>query len=117
MRLITLIIFLFISFSIYAADLPISLLKLPPGFKINVYAYPVPDARSMALGPDNIIFVGTRTEGKVYAIVPDAKEPNGTKVITIAKDLNMPNGVAYADGSLYSLKFIAYYVTIILLLT
>src|SRR4051812_32625563 len=35
-------------------------IKLPPGFKIDLYAV-VPDARSMAVAPStNMLFVGTR---------------------------------------------------------
>ncbi|WP_425530315.1 hypothetical protein, partial [Stenotrophomonas maltophilia] len=34
--------------------------KLPPGFKIDLYAI-VPDARHMAVGPNTgVVFVGTR---------------------------------------------------------
>ena len=46
-------------------------IKLPPGFKIRLYAR-VPGARHMAIGPQGkVIFVGTgRT--KVYAVTVDA---------------------------------------------
>jgi glucose/arabinose dehydrogenase len=84
-----------------AQDLPLNLLRLPPGFTIEIYAAPVPDAREMALGPKGIVFVGSRTAGNVYAIIPDAKNTHGTRVLTIATGLNMPNGVAFQNGSLY----------------
>src|SRR4029453_12637471 len=48
---------------------PIEKLKLPPGFRIAVYAYPVPGARSMTLGARGTLFVGTQDKGVVYAIV------------------------------------------------
>ena len=38
-----------------AKDLPLSKLKLPPGFKIEVFADGVPTARSMALGDKGTI--------------------------------------------------------------
>ena len=42
-------------------------IKLPPGFKIDLYAL-VPDARHMAVGPQGVVtFVGTR-KNKVYAV-------------------------------------------------
>ncbi len=44
-------------------------ITLPPGFQISVYAGDVPNARQMAAGPDGIVFVGSRSEGKVYAVV------------------------------------------------
>jgi glucose/arabinose dehydrogenase len=76
-------------------------IKLPPGFEIGVYAANVADARSMALGPGGTLFVGTRTAGRVYAIVDANGDNKGDEVITIARGLNMPNGVAFRDGSLY----------------
>ena len=43
-------------------------ISLPPGFKIETYA-DVPNARSMALSESGILFVGTRSSDKVYAVV------------------------------------------------
>ena len=37
-----------------------SAIKLPPGFKIEVYGSNVPNARSMVLSPSGVLFVGTR---------------------------------------------------------
>jgi hypothetical protein len=44
-------------------------IKLPPGFKIDIYAENVEGARSMALGKQGTLFVGTRKAGKVYAVI------------------------------------------------
>ena len=76
-------------------------IKLPPGFNISIYADNVPGARSMALSPNGILFVGTRSEGNVYAIVDTDKDNNADKIYTIAKNLNMSNGVAFKNGSLF----------------
>jgi glucose/arabinose dehydrogenase len=75
-------------------------IKLPPGFTISVYAE-VPSARSMALSPSGIVYVGNRDGNKVYAIVDENKDGKADKVYTVASGLNMPNGVAFKDGSLY----------------
>src|SRR5687768_1157619 len=40
----------------------LSKLKLPAGFSIALYADNVPGARSMALGSDGTVFVGTRAQ-------------------------------------------------------
>ncbi|WP_106225813.1 PQQ-dependent sugar dehydrogenase [Legionella pneumophila] len=82
-------------------DLPLNLLKYPAGFTVSIYARPVVDAREMALGSKDIVFVGSRNAGKVYAVIPDKKNSHGTRVLTIASGLNMPNGVAFHQGSLY----------------
>lgn len=75
-------------------------IKMPPGFKISMYAR-VPGARSMALSSGGILFVGTRKQGSVYAVLDRNKDHAADKVITVAKGLHMPNGVAFRNGALY----------------
>lgn len=43
-------------------------IKLPPGFTISLFADNVPNARTLALGKNGTIFVGTRSNGSVYAV-------------------------------------------------
>jgi glucose/arabinose dehydrogenase len=76
-------------------------ITLPPGFRIDIYADNVKGARSMALSPNGVLFVGTRNAGNVYAILDTNRDYKADKVITIASGLNEPNGVALKDGSLY----------------
>jgi glucose/arabinose dehydrogenase len=78
--------------------LPLDKIKLPPGFEISLFADNVPNARSMTLGPDGVLFVGTPTD-RVYAVRYQGAK--ATKVTTIASGLNAPNGVAFRDGALY----------------
>src|SRR6201990_2414719 len=52
------------------ADL-IKKIKLPPGFKIDVYAGGVLQARQMAWGDKGTLFVGSFDLGNVYAITDD----------------------------------------------
>jgi glucose/arabinose dehydrogenase len=82
-------------------ELPLDRLKLPPGFGIQLYATGLPDARSMALGPGGTLFVGTRELGNVYAVLDQDGDQRADKVVTIVEGWNMPNGVAFRDGSLY----------------
>jgi glucose/arabinose dehydrogenase len=82
-----------------AQALPIDRVGLPAGFDISLFATGVKNARSMALGQKGTLFVGTRTEGKVYAIQHDGKQ--ATKIHVIASGLNMPNGVAVRGDDLY----------------
>lgn len=76
-------------------------LNLPEGFKIEAFAENVEGARSMTQSPSGIIYVGSRGEGKVYAITDKNGDDKADSVITIAEGLNSPNGVAYRNGSLY----------------
>jgi glucose/arabinose dehydrogenase len=81
--------------------LPLEQIKLPPGFEISIYASGVENARSMTLSPNGTLFVGTRSAGKVYAIVDRNGDFQADEVITLARGLNSPNGVAFRDGALY----------------
>jgi glucose/arabinose dehydrogenase len=82
-------------------DILLRRIKLPAGFRITLYASPVPNARAMALGPDGIVFVGSRRAGRVYAVLPNSGMNRAKNVITIARGLNTPTGVAFHDGALY----------------
>ncbi|MBK1662347.1 PQQ-dependent sugar dehydrogenase [Paracraurococcus ruber] len=73
-------------------------IKLPPGFRIEVWAHGIPEARQMAWGDNGTLFVGSFGATNVYAVT----ERNGQRsVATILKGLNMPTGVAFRDGALY----------------
>ena len=76
-------------------------LSLPPGFRIAVYAADVPNARQMALGPAGVVFVGSMSQGKVYAVVDRDGDHNADAVHVLASGLTMPSGVAFRDGALY----------------
>jgi glucose/arabinose dehydrogenase len=80
---------------------PISQITLPPGFAIDYFADDVPGARSMVFGENGTLFVGTRGEGKVYALPDRDGDAKADAVITVAEGLFQPNGVAYRNGSLY----------------
>jgi glucose/arabinose dehydrogenase len=83
------------------ATLPLNLIKLPPGFNIDIYASNVTNARQMVLSPNGTLFVGSRDRGDVYAVLDNNKDGKADEVITLAKGLHMPNGVALRNGSLY----------------
>ncbi len=76
-------------------------IQLPPGFKIEIYSDNVPGARSMTLSPNGTLFVGTRNAGRVYAVLDTNKDQKADEIITIAQNLNNPNGVAFKNGDLY----------------
>jgi glucose/arabinose dehydrogenase len=73
-------------------------LKVPKGFKIEVWATGVPNARSMRLGDKGTVFVGSRLQDKVHAIV----DKDGKRTVkVIASGMHRPNGLAFKDGTLY----------------
>jgi glucose/arabinose dehydrogenase len=95
-----------------ATELPLDRIRLQPGFRIGVWAK-APGARSMTMGDDGTVYVGTGGLGgrnkKVYAI-KDADGDGTGENVTIVRDfektdpdddLLVPNGVAFKDGALY----------------
>lgn len=76
-------------------------LKVPSGFKLEEYAK-VPDARQMALGKEGTVFVGTRKNGRVFAVQDMNGDYKADSVLTLAKGLTMPSGIALnQQGDLY----------------
>jgi glucose/arabinose dehydrogenase len=77
-------------------------IKMPPGFKIELYAI-VPDARMMAVAPStNMLFVGTR-KTSVWAVTDRNSDGVADEVKSFAPSLKFtnPNGVCWTrDGFL-----------------
>ncbi|BES70194.1 PQQ-dependent sugar dehydrogenase [Marinobacter nanhaiticus D15-8W] len=78
-------------------------IKLPKGFRIELYAL-VPDARHMAVGPQGIVtFVGTR-KTEVWAVTDRDKDRVADEVKNFAPSLAkaIPNGPCFSpEGVLY----------------
>ena len=78
-------------------------IKLPSGFKIDLYAL-APDARHMAVGTNvGVVFVGTR-KTKVWAVTDRDKDRVADEVKIFAPSINftIPNGVCFSpDGFLF----------------
>ena len=81
-----------------ATEIPIDRIKLPPGFKVDVWATGLPGGRAMALGDEGKIYVGTRALGRVYEVTDNGKERT---VRTVVDKLVQPSGVAFRNGALY----------------
>src|SRR5687768_1048990 len=81
-----------------ASEIPISNLRVPPGFKVEIWASGMPGVRHMTRGDRGTIWAGTRTIGRVYEI----KDAGGQRTSRVLVDkLAQPNGVAFRNGSLY----------------
>ena len=80
---------------------PLASLVLPTGFHADVFADGVENAREMALAPGGTVFVGSRSAGKLHAVVDSNGDHKADKVMLIASGLDQPNGVAMRNGALY----------------
>jgi glucose/arabinose dehydrogenase len=78
-------------------------IKLPPGFRIGLYAI-APDARHMTVAPQGtVLFVGTR-KTDVWSVVDRDGDRVADQVMRFAPsvDFEVPNGVCFSkDGMLY----------------
>jgi len=82
-----------------AAEIPISKVKLPKGFKAELWASGLPGGRAMALSDDGKkVYVGTRGIGRVYEV---SDEGDKRTVRVVVDKLTQPAGVAFHKGALY----------------
>src|SRR5688572_29879160 len=79
-------------------EIPLKDIKVPPGFQVELWAHGMPGARMMARAENGTVFVGTRTIGRVYAVM----DKGGSRTHKIlAEKLVQPNGVLGRNGPLY----------------
>ena len=80
------------------SEIPLDRLRVPAGFRVELWAHGMPGVRMMARGDKGTIYAGTRQIGRVYEI----KDRGGQRESRIlAQGLTQPNGVAFRDGALY----------------
>jgi len=79
---------------------PLGPLVLPSGFRSEIFAEKVQNARSMALGAQGTVSVGSQYARSVYALV-DANGDHKADRVVVASGLDQPNGVAIRNGALY----------------
>ena len=83
-----------------AADIPVKNLRMPAGFRAELWASGLPGGRAMAVSEDGKkVWLGTRIIGRVYEVTD---EGGGKRSVRVVVDkLTQPAGVAYHKGSLY----------------
>ena len=84
-----------------SSDNRLELIEMPAGFKIELYAAGVHNARAMALGPKGTLFVGSTSAGNVYGVLDVDNDRKADEVLLIASNLRAPAGVAVSENSLY----------------
>lgn len=82
-----------------AAEIPVDRIRVPPGFRVELWASGLPGGRAMAIGDSGRkIYLGTRMIGRVYEVTDHGDRRT---VRVVADKLNQPAGVAFHRGSLY----------------
>jgi glucose/arabinose dehydrogenase len=81
-----------------ADKLPVGKIKVPQGFKVEVYASGIKNARTLRIGDKGTVFVGNWQGNKVWAITTKGGKRTAK---VIYEGLDWPNGLAFHDGTLY----------------
>ena len=76
-------------------------LKVPPGFKISVFASDVTNGRLMAISPDGVLFIARQSKGDVVALPDRNKDGKADSVDVVASGLTRPHSLAFQKGYLY----------------
>ena len=81
-------------------------IALPDGFRIDYFARGITRPRSLALGDDGTVFVGSYfftagVQSPVYALRDTDGDGDADERTEIWKGFNTPNGVDFHDGALY----------------
>jgi glucose/arabinose dehydrogenase len=79
-------------------QIPLNRLKVPQGFKLELWAHGLPGGRAMARADNGKIYVGTRGIGRVYEITDNGGQRT---VRTVIDKLTQPAGVAVRGNTLY----------------
>ena len=76
-------------------------LRVPPGFKISVFAANLPDVRFMTLGPGNVIYASQPGPGLIVKLTDANHDGVADSVVTIASGLKGPFGIAFRGDTMY----------------
>ena len=76
-------------------------LMIPEGFDIEEYATGIESARFFTFDESGNMFVGTKSNDKIYAIPKNSSTGSAGQVAVIDESLNVPHSVDYFRGDLY----------------
>jgi glucose/arabinose dehydrogenase len=75
--------------------------QLPKGFKIELFADKLPNARALAISDKGTVFLTAHRSGKIYALQDNNGDGKADKIYIIAENLDMPNGIVLHKGALF----------------
>jgi len=76
-------------------------LRVPPGFKIAVYADKLQGVRYLALGPGNAVYASQPGSGLIVKLTDANHDGVADSVVTVAGDLRGPFGIAFRGDTMY----------------
>lgn len=75
-------------------------LKVPRGFKVNLFAAGLDRPRVIATGPDGHLYVSLPSSGKVIVLPDDNRDGVADREVVFAVKLNRPHGLAFLGKDL-----------------
>jgi glucose/arabinose dehydrogenase len=79
---------------------PLGDLKVPPGFKLSVFAADLAGARMMTVSPEGVLLVARRRQNEVVAL-PDKNKDGRAEPEVLLGNLTNAHSLAFKDGYLY----------------
>ena len=76
-------------------------LQLPPGFEADVFAEGLNNPRFMAFGPDGVLYVAERGNGRIVALPDNDSDGMADEVRVFAAGLDQPHSIVYQEGAWY----------------
>src|SRR6266511_2559153 len=76
-------------------------LRLPPGFKISVFAENLRNVRFMTLGPGNAVYASQPEMGSIVKLTDANHDGVADGAVTIASGLKGPFGIAFRGDTMY----------------
>lgn len=81
-------------------------LKLPPGYRISLYASGLEEVRSVVFSPAGVPYVTvmnrkTPNGGKVLALPDENRDGRADRAVVVAEGLDKPHGIVFYQGQLY----------------
>jgi glucose/arabinose dehydrogenase len=76
-------------------------LRLPPGFKISVFAQHLQGVRYMALGPGNAVYASQPGSGLIVKLTDANHDGVADSIVTIVSGLKGPFGIAFRGDTMY----------------
>jgi len=70
-------------------------LRVPPGFKVDVFASDLPGARAMRVAPNGDVFLTETQMGRVVVLRPSADAARAAAVTVFAQGLELPFGMTF----------------------
>ena len=96
-----LLAFLLIANFAFAANVDVTQLHVPPGFKVEIFADPGHKPRFTAFSPGGTLLATSLEDGAVVAMADPQHTGHATRVVTMLEDLNAPHGIAFHNGKLF----------------